>query len=163
MKKTVSLLLALCMMLFLSVQSLAATAVSEDEVLEVAYGKFNTPTGTTAEPLATGLIIDKKLFLAKTSTQLLISAKTKGSADVTKCGFTYIKLQRLLNGQWTDYTTYCYSDVYTNDIVKDFSVAANAPKGYTYRVICEHYAEKPRLAIFTSSEKIYNETTSLSF
>lgn len=63
---------------------------------------------------ANGLILAKSLSLSKTSTQLIISAMTSGSTDVTKCGFTYIKLQRLLSGTWTDYATYFYYDQYNN-------------------------------------------------
>ena len=83
--------------------------------------------------------------------------------DVTKCGFTYIKLQRLINGTWTDYTTYCYYDQYSESTSKTFSKSISAPKGYTYRVICEHYAEKTKLLVFKDKETSYNATSSLAF
>ena len=163
MKKNISMLLVFCFMFLLSVNSFAYEAVNDDEIIEEVYGIYNTSAETDIEPLATGLIKKYSLTLAKNSSQLLISANTTGTPDVTKCGFTYIKLQRLLNGKWTDYTSYCYSDVYNNTYFKTFSTSVNAPKGYTYRVICEHYADKPRLVLFTATEKIYNETTSLYF
>lgn len=94
---------------------------------------------------------------------MTITAKTICIPDVTECGFTYIRLQRLINGAWTDYATYCYYDQYANATEKTFSKSISPPSGYTYRVICEHYAEKPRLVIFTDTQTIYNETTTLYF
>ena len=45
---------------------------------------------------------------------------------VKKSGFTYIKLQRLINGVWTDYTTYCYYDQYAESNSKTFSKVISA-------------------------------------
>ena len=134
--------------------------INSNEALEVVEGIYNTNSNTRA----TGLITQKTLNLSKTSsTQMKITAITKGSEDVTKCGFTYIKLQRLVNGFWTDYTTYCYYDQYDDSTSKTFTQYISPPTGYSYRVVCEHYAEKKTLLIFTSDETSYNETSSLSF
>lgn len=73
-------------------------ALSNEDIIEEAEGIYNT----NANERATGLISQKKLTLSKTSTQLIITATTKGSEEVDKCGFTYVKLQRLVNGSWTD-------------------------------------------------------------
>lgn len=134
-------------------------ALSNEDIIEEAEGIYNT----NANERATGLISQKKLTLSKTSTQLIITATTKGSEEVDKCGFTYVKLQRLVNGSWTDYSTYCYYDQYNESNSKSFSKYITPPSGYTYRVICEHYAAKKTLLVFTSEETSYNETTSLSF
>lgn len=76
------------------------------------YGLYNTENGIAQNTRATGLITGKELNLAKTSDKIIITAKTSCTGDVDKCGFTYIKLQRLINGTWTDYTAYCYYDQY---------------------------------------------------
>ena len=76
---------------------------------------------TNANARATGLISQKTLRFSKTSSQLIITATTKGSDKVDKCKFTYIKLQRLVNGSWTDYSTYCYSDLYSDATTYSFS------------------------------------------
>lgn len=133
--------------------------LSNEVIIEEAEGVYNSSANTRA----TGLISQKTLTLSKTSTQLIISAKTKGSEEVDKCGFTYIKLQRLVNGSWTDYSTYCYSDLYSESNSYLFSTSITPPSGYTYRVIAEHYAAKKTLLIFTSEETSYNETSSLTF
>ena len=150
-----------------SITAFAATEPKKDlvyidsnEFLEVAEGIYNTNPNTRA----TGLITQKTLNLSKTSSsQMKITAITKGSEEVTKCGFTYIKLQRLINGSWTDYSTYCYYDQYSDSNSKTFTQYVSPPNGYTYRVVAEHYAEKKTLVIFTSDETSYNETSSLAF
>lgn len=141
------------------------TTVVKDEIIEEVYGIYNTDPETDIMPLAavTGLITSKSLSLAKTNDKLIISAKTLGSTDVTKCGFTYIKLQRLINGAWTDYTTFCYYDQYSESFSKSFSKSIVPPKGYTYRVVCEHYAEKTKFLVFKDKETSYNVTSSLYF
>lgn len=140
-------------------EKISENNLSDETIIEVAEGVYNTNATTRA----TGLIIQKTLTLSKTGTQLLITATTKGSDEVDKCGFTYIKLQRLINGNWTDYSTYCYYDQYNESNSKSFSKYITPPSGYTYRVVCEHYAAKKTLLIFTSKETSYNETSSLNF
>lgn len=139
------------------------TLIIEDYVIEEAYGLYNTNNNSNMSIMSTGLIVSKSLKLAKTTSSLVITATTIGDTDVTKCGFTYIKLQRLINGTWTDYTTYCYYDQYSESTSKTFSKTISAPTGYTYRVICEHYAEKTKLLIFKDTETSYNVTSSLAF
>ena len=140
-------------------EKLSNTDLLSEAIIEEAEGVYNSNANTRA----TGLISQKTLTLSKTGTQLIISAKTKGSDDVDKCGFTYIKLQRLVNGSWTDYSSYCYYDQYNETNSKTFSKYITPPSGYTYRVVCEHYAAKKTLLIFTSEETSYNETSSLTF
>ena len=166
MKKIISFVMIIVSAFFMCSVSSHAMAyievkdpIVDERVIEVATGLFDSGK----DDKATGLILSKSLSLAKTDTQLIITAKTIGASEVTKCGFTYIKLQRLLNGSWTDYSAYCYFDQYNNSTSKTFSKYLSTPKGYTYRVICEHYAEKPFLGFWTTSETSYNETTSLYF
>lgn len=133
--------------------------LSDEDIIEEVEGIYNT----NANARATGLISQKTLRLSKTSSQLIITAQTIGSDEVDRCGFTYIKLQRLVNGSWTDYSTYCYSDLYSDSATYSFAKTITPPSGYTYRVIAEHYAAKKTLLIFTSEETSYNETSSLTF
>ena len=51
-----------------------------ETIIEEAEGIYNT----SANARATGLISQKTLTLSKTGTQLIISAKTKGSDEVDK-------------------------------------------------------------------------------
>lgn len=170
MKKIISIcLVLLTIFCMLSVNAFALDSVGEDtliikdDIIEEVYGLYNTNNNTDVSLMATGLITSKSLKLAKTTDKLIITAKTSGSTDVTKCGFTYVKLQRLINGTWTDYTAYCYYDQYAESTSKTFSKTISAPTGYTYRVICEHYAEKTKLLIFKDTETSYNVTSSLAF
>ena len=170
MKKIISIcLVLLTIFCMLSVNAFALDSVGEDtliikdDIIEEVYGLYNTNNNADVSLMATGLITSKSLKLAKTTDKLIITAKTSGSTDITKCGFTYIKLQRLINGTWTDYSSYCYYDQYNESNSKTFEKSISAPKGYTYRVICEHYAEKPKLLVFKDTETSYNVTSSLAF
>lgn len=169
MKKIISVLLSLITILsILSINVFAQENITEleysidEETIEDVYGIYDAQNAEISM-LSTGLITSKSLKLSKTSSNLIITAKTFCSSGVTKCGFTYVKLQRSINGSWTDYTTYCYYDQYSESTSKTFSKTISPPKGYTYRVICEHYAEKPRLIIFKDTETSYNVTSSLSY
>lgn len=143
-------------------ETASAQEITTEKILETAHGIYDSDSvNDTAR--ASDLITSNSLTLTKTTSSLVIYARTKCIEDVTKCGFTYIRLQRLINGSWTDYATYCYYDQYANATEKTFSKSITPPSGYTYRVICEHYAEKPRLLIFTDTHTIYNETTSVYF
>lgn len=170
MKKVISILLIiLSAVSMFSVNTFAKdilaeqTLIIKDDIIEEVYGLYNTDNNTGQNIRATGLITSKSLKLSKTSDKLVITAKTSCASDVEKCGFTYIKLQRLINGTWTDYTTYCYYDQYAESTTKTFSKSISAPTGYTYRAICEHYAEKTKLLILKDKETSYNETSSLAF
>lgn len=164
MKKFLALILSV--VLIFSASSIVSYAYEEAQVsssneiiLEKAEGLYNS----NGNERASGLINAKSISLSKTNSQLLITAQTIGTTEVSKCGFTYIKLQRLVNGSWVDYSTYCYSDLYSESNSYAFSKYVSPPSGYTYRVVCEHYAAKKVLLIFTSDETSYNETSSLYF
>ena len=150
LKKFISLFLAvLSLISILSINTFARGEISEsaivieDEIIEEVYGLYNTSNNSDVSVMSTGLITSKSLKLSKTTDKLMITAKTSCSTDVTKCGFTYIKLQRLINGTWTDYSSYCYYDQYNESNSKNFEKTISAPKGYTYRVVCEHTRRRP--------------------
>ena len=137
-----------------------------EEILETVHGIYDSYNqNVEVEVLvdSSSLIVEKKLTLSKKGNSLIITAITKGTGEVTKCGFTYIKLQRLINGKWQDYTAYCYTDQYSNSTLKNFTKTVTPPKGYTYRLICEHYAEKKKLLVFKDKQTVYNATASLSY
>lgn len=131
---------------------------TEETILEIAEGINNVEDNAKSSDLFWTI----SLQLAKNNNnQLVITAVTECKNGVTKCGFTYIKLQRLIDGSWTDYTEYCYYDIYSNSATKSFTKCISAPRGYIYRVTCEHYAEKPLLGILKSKQKMSNTTTSI--
>lgn len=172
MKKIISMCLVLLTILgAVSIDAFAKEAVIDDSsfilkeelIIEEAYGLYNTSNDSNVNLMSTELILDHSLKLTKTTSGLVINAKTIGSDEVKKCGFTYIKLQRLVSGSWTDYTTYCYYDQYSESTTKTFNKTISPAKGYTYRVICEHYAEKSKLLVFKDKETAYNVTSSISY
>ena len=158
-----SLISILSINTFAQGKALDSTLVIENNIIDEVYGLYNTNNNSDVSVLSTGLITSKFLKLSKTTDKLIITAKTICVTDVKKCGFTYVKLQRLINGSWTDYSSYCYYDQYNESNSKNFEKAISAPKGYTYRVICEHYAEKTKLLVFKDTETSYNVTSSLAF
>lgn len=130
----------------------------EESIIETAEGLNNIEDNARSSDL----FWTTSLQLAKNNNnQLVVTAITECKTGVTKCGFTYIKLQRLIGGSWTDYTEYCYYDIYSNSASNCFTKCISAPRGYTYRVTCEHYAEKPLLGILKSKQKSVNTTTSI--
>jgi hypothetical protein len=132
---------------------------TEESIVETAEGLNNLEGNAKSSDFFWSTF----LRLEKTSNgQLIITGYTEGTSEVTKCGFTYIKLQRLVNGKWTDYTEYCYYDLYSNSSTKYFKVYVSPPNGYSYKAICEHYAEKPLLGILKSKQKMPNTTTTIN-
>ncbi|MCR5041139.1 MAG: hypothetical protein K6C36_03425 [Clostridia bacterium] len=104
-----------------------------------------------------GLIAGKSVGLAKDGGKLVMTASTVGSARVTRCGFNYVKLQRLADGLWTDVPGYVFTELYGDSSSKVFSKAAEVGHG-TYRVVCEHYAETPS-AYYTVQSAVFYEAS----
>lgn len=168
MKKIISLTLMSILLVMSFMIPVCAADVSEedteiaaDSIIEIVTGIYDNDDVQALS--SSDLILSKALTLTKTTNGLVIKAKTQCISDVTKCGFTYIKLQRLINGTWTDYSAYCYKDQYIDSCSMSFSKTVTPPKGYTYRLICEHYAEKKKLIFFKDTQTIYNATSSLAY
>lgn len=166
MKKITAIILTLVSLF--SILALPASAANvesgltdDTQIVETVTGLYDT--AESVQPLATGLITGNTIRLTKTSSGLQITATTTAISEVTKCGFTYIKLQRWLNGRWADHLTFTYTDQYSNSNSMTFTKIATPEKGHTYRVVCEHYAEKRKLLILKDKEKIYNETASVVY
>lgn len=172
MKKIKMVLAAIFVLILLTVTcAIPASAVEaeknegNEEIIETVHGIYDSYDKKDVVLLAdsSNLIVGKKLTLSKKGNSLIITAITKGMSEVTQCGFTYIKLQRLISGKWQDYTAYCYTNQYSNSNSKTFSKTVTPPKGYTYRIICEHYAEKKKLLVLKDKQTVYNATASLSY
>ena len=140
----------------------SVTAADARLALRTAVGLNPKNYYTYSEPKYAGLIAGKSVELTKQGDKLLITASTTGSNQVTKCGFRYIKLQKLVNGVWTDMKEYNWRDQYNNTNSKVFSISVSVPKGNIYRVVCEHYAEAPYLQLFTQSASYYNTTNAIT-
>lgn len=101
---------------------------------------------------ASGLITIYGIAIAKSGNELLIAGKTYGNADVTKCGFTKVIVQRKKASASTWSTYASFYDLYSNSTGYVLTKELTPPSGYQYRVTCTHYA---RENIF-STEKIDN-------
>ena len=108
-----------------------------------------------------GLIVSSSINLSSGGGRLLVTASTVGSSDVKKCGFKYIKLQRLVNGVWTDYTSAVFNDVYSNSASSTWSRSFSVPAGYKWRAVCEHYAESTGI-IFSQKSNLYAVSSTVS-
>lgn len=134
----------------------SVTAADARLALRTAVGLNPKNLYTYSAPKYAGLLAGTSIELTKKGDTLLLAASTTGTNKVTKCGFNYIKLQKMVNGVWTDIKEYTYLDQFNNTNSKVFSVFLSAPKGNTYRAVCEHYAEVPYLQFFTQSAIMYN-------
>ncbi len=130
--------------------------------LRTAIGLQPKNLYTYSAPKYAGLLAGTSIDLTKKGNTLLLTASTTGTNKVTKCGFQYVKLQKLGNGVWTDIKEFTYSDQYNNTNSKVFSVSVSVPTGNTYRAVCEHYAEAPYLQFFTQSAAVFNTTNSIT-
>ena len=140
----------------------SVTATDARLTLRTAVGLEPTNQFIFSYPKYAGLIAGKSVELTKQGDKLLITASTTGSNAVTKCGFQYIKLQKLVNGVWTDVKDFTWRNQFNNSNSKVFSVSVSVPKGSTYRVVCEHYAETTYLQFFTQSAVIYNTSKAVT-
>ena len=140
----------------------SVTAADARLALRTAVGLNPKNDYTYSVPKYAGLIAGKSATLTKQGDKLLITASTTGANKVTKCGFNYVKLQKLANGVWTDVKDFTWQNQFNNSNSKVFSVSVSVPKGSTYRVVCEHYAETTYLQFFTQSAVIYNTSKAVT-
>lgn len=120
------------------------TAADARGVLRIAVGLDPKNTYTEEKPDYKGVIVSASVNLTKSGGRLQLSAATVGNPSVTKCGFSCIKLQKLVNGVWTDETGHSHTDRYTAGNSAVFAETVSVPAG-TYRLVCTHYAEFPFL------------------
>lgn len=135
--------------------------VVTDEMLaqgETVTGLYDS---TGIQTRAANLITANSIKLTKSGNNLLVSGLTNGIDGVDKCGFSYVTLQRLVNGSWQDYAK--WTELYSSSNKYSLGKSVAAAHGYTYRVICNHHAEKPGILWFRDKQDIYNETATLYF
>lgn len=159
MKKIIKSIFLICLSFIMLVPTVAYAedenvpewedaTLTEEEFNEILapYVVDNTKTR------ASGLITAYGMAISKSGSKLLIAGKTYGNADVTKCGFTQVIVQRRKNSDssWSTYAS--FYDLYSNSTVYSLTKKLTPPSGYQYRVTCTHYA---RENIF-STEKIDN-------
>lgn len=158
MKKFIKTLFIICLSLIMMIPSVTFAkeevppewreiTLSEEKVNEILapYEVDNTKTR------ASGLIVAYAIAISKDGSELLIVGKTNCNADVTKCGFTKVIIQRRKNSDssWSTYKS--YYDLYSNSTGYVLTRDLTPPSGYQYRVTCTHYAKK-----ILSTEKIDN-------
>lgn len=159
MKKLLKTIFLICLSLIMMIPTAAFAeeeaapewkdvTLSDEEINEILdpYIVDNTRTRTS------GLITIYGIAISKSGNKLLIAGKTYGNADVTKCGFTKVIVQRRKNSDYSWSTYASFYDLYSNSTVYSLTKKLTPPSGYQYRVTCTHYA---RENIF-STEKIDN-------
>lgn len=159
MKKIIKTIFLVCLSLIMMIPTAAFAeeetvpewrdvTLSDEEFNEILdpYIVDNTRTR------ASGLITIYGIAISKSGSELLIAGKTYGNADVTKCGFSKVTVQRKKSSStsWSTYKT--YYDLYRNATSYLLTKELTPASGYQYRVTCTHYARKN---IF-STEKIDN-------
>ena len=135
--------------------------VVTDEMLaqgETVTGIYNS---VDVQTRASNLITSNSINLTKSGDNLLVSGFTNGIDGVDKCGFSYVTLQRLVNGKWEDYVK--WTDLYSSSSMYTLGKSVTAAHGYNYRVICNHHAEKPGFLWFRDTQDIYNVTSYVYF
>lgn len=159
MKKIIKSIFLICLSFIMLVPTVAYAEdenvpVWEDATLtEEEFNEILAPyVVDNTKTRASGLITAYGMAISKSGSKLLIAGKTYGNADVTKCGFTEVIVQRRKNSDssWSTYAS--FYDLYSNTVSYVLKKDLTPPSGYQYRVTCTHYA---RENIF-STEKIDN-------
>lgn len=159
MKKIIKTIFLVCLSLIMMIPT--AAFAGEDTAPEwrdvtLSEEKFNEMLDPyivdNTKARKSGLITIYGISIAKNGSELLIAGKTNCNADVTKCGFTKVIVQRRKNSDYSWSTYASFYDLYSNTVSYVLKKELTPPKGYQYRVTCTHYA---RENIF-STEKIDN-------
>lgn len=162
MKKYISLFLAAIMLFSCMVPFSAFAAESTEDDAYFSQEEFEALEHLEAEYMqsrTTGLITDKRLAIAKSGSNLVISGYTYGTSAVVKCGFTKVTIERKKSSEtkWSTYKT--YSSLYADSARYTLGKTVAVEAGYQYRVTGTHYAKKSLL----STQKIDATTGSLTF
>lgn len=132
--------------------------LTDEEIAAILALNPNNPT-TNENTRASDLISFWSIGISKEGNTLYIVGKTTGTADVVKCGFKEVVIQRRANSSssWSDYIT--YEDLYWDEVAYVLSKSLTVPSGYQYRVTCVHYAKKNIFSV----QKIDNVSNILTF
>lgn len=153
MKKFIAVLL--CTVLCFSVIGFNVEAVADDFSPYVASFNLITEVSTSAiyenETRATGLIYYYNLVLKKSGTTLQLVGQTSCTADVVKCGYKNLVVERRKSSSdsWEEY--YDYGNVYVEAATANLNTTLVVASGYQYRISCKHYAKKSLLLTQTIS------------
>lgn len=112
--------------------------LSQEEINEIlALGNTYAP-----EERATGLILVASVAINDNYKLLQFVGSITCAAEVVKCGFEDIIVQRRVSASsaWSDY--YTFDDSFEELNVHTAVKAVTTVKGYEYRVICTLYAKK---------------------
>ncbi len=165
MKKTMSRMLAIILsLLFVFQTGMVVFAEDEPDWQDITLTQeemdeiLNQNPNNQISPLASDLIYRYSIGISKSGSTLTIAGKTSCFADVVKCGFTVVTIQRRKNSSasWATYKT--YEDLYRSSITYILSKSITVAKGYQYRVTCTHYAKK---SLF-STQKIKNTSNTVT-
>lgn len=162
MKKYLSIIFSIFMVVCCLVPYTAlASDNSEDDIIinETEFEKLQHTYAEYIETRATGLIVSKKLGIAKSGSSLMISGYTTGTSSVIKCGFTKVVIQQRKSSSdsWRTYKS--YSDLYSDSNTYTLGKTISVTSGYQYRVTATHYAKQSLL----STQKIEATTPYLQF
>lgn len=149
MKKIISLVCVICLLLSLVIPSSAFgneeiqeewqdITLTEEEFNEILSNNPNNEIST----YATGLIVSYSIGVSKNGSALVIAGQTFGTTEVKKCGFSVLTIQRRTGSgdTWKNYLT--YKDLYNDAGIYALAKTLNLPTGFQYRVTCTHYAKK---------------------
>ena len=162
MKKYLSIIFSIFMVVCCLVPYTALTSDNSDDDIIINETEFEKLQHTYAEYIetrATGLIVSKKLGIAKSGSSLMISGYTTGTSSVIKCGFTKVVIQQRKSSSdsWRTYKS--YSDLYSDSNTYTLGKTISVTSGYQYRVTATHYAKQSLL----STQKIEATTPYLQF
>ncbi|MDE5984680.1 MAG: hypothetical protein K2H13_05445, partial [Eubacterium sp.] len=141
MKKLIKAALMICLSLIMMMPTTAFAAdenVPEWEDITLTQEEFDkiiSPYEVNTENMRTsGLITAYAIGIQRNGSNINIAGKTYGNADVVKCGFTVLKVERRANSSssWSQYTI--YNDLYNDTFAYILSKTIYAPTGYQYRV-----------------------------
>lgn len=125
----------------------------------VAEG-INNSSADELSAASSNIIVSHYLMLLRSGNTLTARGQTCTDKVSLEIGFTYVKIQKYVNGSWQDVSS--WTNIYnTNSLVCSTVKSTNVSSG-TYRAVCEHYAKQKTILWFTQTEKIYNYTTSLT-
>ncbi len=161
-KKFLSVALAV-MTFSMCILPTTAFATNNNDISENYYSAEETVAYAEYEEnsmaRATGLIIDKNLYIKKSGTTLSIIGYTTGSSETEKVGFKEVIIERRKNSSssWSEYKV--YEDLYSSSTKYTLSKSVTVASGYQYRVTAVHYAKK---SLF-STQKITATTGYLTF
>lgn len=133
-------------------------ALTDEEIVSILALNPNNPT-TNENSRASDLISFWSIGISRDGNTLYVVGKTTGTADVVKCGFKEVVVQRRANSSssWSDYAT--YEDLYWDATMYNMAKTLTVPSGYQYRVTCVHYAKKNIFSV----QKIDNVSNILTF